>query len=65
MAAKYIYDLDGCESPFTIKVEVTIKLKLFKSKMSESQLRGDVLQRRQTGQIKINKRFDYHDYSRL
>ena len=29
MAAKYIYDLDGCESPFTIKVEVKFKLELF------------------------------------
>ena len=54
MAAKYIYDLDGCESPFTIKVEVRLKLKFINSKMSESQIRGDVHLRRQTGQIKIS-----------
>ena len=50
MAAKYIYDLDGCESPFTIKVEVRLKLKFINSKMSESQIRGVVHLRRQTGQ---------------
>ena len=37
MAAKYIYDLDGCESPFTIKVEVRLKLQLLNSKMSSPQ----------------------------
>ncbi len=58
MAAKYIYDLDGCELPFTIKVEVRLKLQFLKflrrylpHRIISNQLRGYVGHRRQTGQF--------------